>query len=128
LDDGARFQEVLGNEPHVTTPEVRKRLDEAGRVLRCGIDEDVDVLGISGLGMKRERVAADVIALTPRAFKHANSSSKSFETIAMHRRPLRAELFDRVDALFGRHLRPEFAVRGALLLERRQLAHPNVHN
>jgi hypothetical protein len=66
-------------------------------------------------------------ALTLCAFKHANSSSKSFVTFSCQRRPLCAQLVDRRDALVGRHLPPEVPIGSAFFSERRALPNPQCH-
>lgn len=66
-------------------------------------------------------------ASTLRAFKHVNSSSKSFGTCSCEGRPLCAELVDGRDALVRRHLLPEVAVSRAFFGERRALPAPQFH-
>jgi hypothetical protein len=61
------------------------------------------------------------------AFKHVNSSSKSFVTCSCQGRPLCAQLVDGRDALVGRHLLPEVAVGRVFFGKRRALPDPQFH-
>jgi hypothetical protein len=52
-------------------------------------------------------------ALTFRAVKHANSSSKSFNGLSAHSQPLQAQRLDGLDALVWRQAGPELPIGGA---------------
>ena len=56
-------------------------------------------------------------ALTFRAFKYANSSSKSFVTLSVCLQPVGAERVRHPHALVGFHARPELAIGLAFLFK-----------
>jgi hypothetical protein len=66
-------------------------------------------------------------ALTFRAFKHANSSSKSFVTMLDGRDPLGAKLLEGGDALGRRQLCPELAIGLTVFREVRARSYPQSH-
>jgi hypothetical protein len=66
-------------------------------------------------------------ALTLCAFKHVNSSSKSFVTRSRQGRPLGPQLFDGCNALIGCQLPPELTVGRAFFGKRGTPADPHFH-
>jgi hypothetical protein len=66
-------------------------------------------------------------ALTFRALKNANSSSKSFDTFTGDFPGLATEVFEGFDPLVSSHLRPELSIRLGFLFEGGTFAQPQIH-
>src|ERR1700681_2591449 len=80
-----------------------------------------------GLAWKATAKPPTMRALTFRALKNANSSSKSFDTFTGDFPGLVPKLFEGRDPLVSGHLRPELSVRLGFLLEGGTFAQPKVH-